>query len=182
MDASQDIRLNILKRIEQENRGTAEFIANEYLSTAHDDLGTIKRAVLDLLDDGYVRESNLSWPDQKSKSVVFNIDTTGGKPNKNSNRLNNKNDIKSVRLYITLKGKRFLIEEENLRRTTWWIKHDWWLRIIYIALGAGIGIGGSYLTYSPDTDKKEQRQEQATPSQQPSEPEMEADSTNTLVE
>lgn len=179
-----DIRLNILQRVERENRGTAEFKANEYLATTHSDLGTIKRAVVDLLDDGYIKESNLLWPDEKSKSVVYNIDTKGpaGSPKKDPKRLLDQKDIKFIRLYISLHGKKFLIEEENLRRTTWWIKHDWWMRIIYMVIGVGVGIGGSHLTYSLCTEEEDRQQEQVTPIPTQAESAKEADSTNLATE
>lgn len=167
MDTSQDIRLNILRRIERENRGTAEYIANEFLATTHHDLGTIKRAVIDLLDDGYIRESNLYWPSERKNSVVEAIDTNGPtETKKNPKRLLDQKDIKLIRLYITLKGKRFLIEEENLRRTTWSIKYDIPLKLAFMVLGFLLTIGGYYLrTLLPKHKSEHQAAEQLlTPS------------------
>jgi|GEM_PF-5952240 len=97
-----DIRLRILERLDQENKSTEEFIANEFLETLHTDLGTIQRAVIELLDDKYIKESR--------PSAVRKIETSKGKSSK---RLLDGNDIPSIRLYITLKGKQYLAEQRD---------------------------------------------------------------------
>lgn len=133
--------MKILLRLKEENLGTGEFIANQFLSTLHDDLGTLRRALVDLFNCGYATESNLYWPEQKADFVTSKIDTRGtlGPEAKKSSRLNDPNDIPPIRLVITLTGLRFLVEAENLRRTTFLIKHDLWIKSGVLILGAVLG-------------------------------------------
>jgi hypothetical protein len=138
---SKDIRLSILEKLDQENKSTAEFIANEFLETLHSDLGTIIRAVNDLVDDGYIKES----PPSDIRNAVKNWE------NKSSKRLLNPNDIPSIRLFITLRGKQFLVESGNLKRTTWNLKNEWWVRLAYLIAGALIVVAVNRLTGNADS-------------------------------
>ena len=144
----KDIRIKILERLEREEQSTAEFMANEFLATLHPDLGTVKRSVLDLIEDGYIKQS---FP-----SDISAINTV---ERKGSDRFLDKNDIPPVRLFITLKGQQFLIESKNLKRTTWMIKHDWWVKIVYLIAGSLIAVAiNKFATNAKESMNSAERQ------------------------
>lgn len=143
-----DIRYIILKKLRKENAGTAEFSANQFLASLHRDLGTIRRALTDLIKDGYIWESNIDWDNDRDESEVSRISTinsVGPPAQKDSKRL--LTEIKPIRIYITLKGMRFLIESYNLRRTTWNLRNEWWIRILFLVIGAVIAFASAMLMY-----------------------------------
>lgn len=142
-----DIRLKILNKLSAQKKGTEEFLANELLAKIHNDLGSVRRALIDLIEAGYIKESNVDWRTEKeNKSVIYSINTIGPPENKSTKRLINDDSIGAIRIYLTLAGQEFLVESENLRLTTWTIRNDWWLKIIYMLIGAGISIAIFYLT------------------------------------
>lgn len=108
---------------------TQEWKANKYLSTCHTDLGTIRRALLELKDEGLIRKSNHNTKNKYQE--IEDIETNEGlvgENAKNPKRLddpdnelkcNPKYKIGTIRIYITLKGldyirnyERFLDEDE----------------------------------------------------------------------
>lgn len=118
-EQDEDIRTMILSELSRQENSTAEFIANKFLYNIHKDLGTTIRALIELIEEGFVKESNIDWKDesQKNNSIVLSIDTTGkpGSNAKNPKRLLDSSDIKSIRLFITLKGKMYLIQDKKLK-------------------------------------------------------------------
>ena len=133
-----DIRIELLENLCNLNKGTTEFIANDFLSKLHPDLGTIKRVLIELIDSDLIQESNIC-KDDFEKSIIRNIDTTAHDDDpekfdkKNSKRLiqaiGKCNKIASIRLIITLKGINFLIENEKLKNElvlTKWQKYGFW--------------------------------------------------------
>lgn len=144
---NKDIRLRILEKLDKENRSTAEFIANDFLQTLHSDLGTIIRAVLDLVEDGYIKQS--------PPSDIGAIDTS---QLKSSDRLLDRSDTPTIRLFITLRGKQFLLESENLKRTSWNLRNEWWVRLSYLTAGALIVVGVNWLTSSDDYERHKRQQ------------------------
>lgn len=137
MKDSSDIRLKILDHLNKSGRSTEEINCNNFLVTLHNDLGTIKRTLIELIEKGYIKESNVDWDrERETSSVIFKIKTIGNLTRKDSKRLLNPEDIKAIRLYLTLEGKKFLIESENLKHYSWTIRNDWWLKIVYLIIGS----------------------------------------------
>lgn len=146
-----DIRFKILEKLSEEKNSTAEFKAKEFLATLHSDLGTIKRALIDLIEDGLIKESNVNWPEEKEEKSSINAIVTKGPPErKESKRLLEDESLGPIRIYITLKGQQFLLQSENLRRQSWSIRNDWWVKILYMVVGAGISVAVFYITHQCD--------------------------------
>ena len=107
-----DLRQKILRKLFESNLSTEEFIANEFLQGVHSDTGTIKRALVDLLELGYIKESNINWSnggERINKSIINKIDS-------NKENSSSKVALKScgrIRLYITLDGKKYIENEIN---------------------------------------------------------------------
>jgi hypothetical protein len=133
-----DIRIELLENLRNLNKGTTEFIANDFLSKLNSDLGTIKRLLIELIESDLIQESNV-YENDLGKSVIRNIDTTAHDEDpekndkKNSKRLiqaiGKCNKISSIRIMITLKGINFLIENEKLKNElvlTKWQKYGFW--------------------------------------------------------
>tara|TARA_R110002111_G_scaffold89077_1_gene138712 strand:+ start:409 stop:855 length:447 start_codon:yes stop_codon:yes gene_type:complete len=143
-----DIRIKILEKLSEEKNSTGEFKAKDFLVTLHSDLGTIKRALIDLIEDGLIKESNVKWPEERDeKSSIHKIVTKGSPERKDSRRLINDKTIGTIRIYITLKGQQFLLQSENLRRQSWSIKNDWWIKLLYMIIGASISVLVFYATH-----------------------------------
>lgn len=137
MNENSDIRYKILEYLNQNGNSTEEVRCSIFLAHLHNDLGTIKRTLIELINKGYINESNVDWVNEKeTKSEIFKINTRGNIERKDSKRLLDSKDIKEIRLYLTLDGKRFLIESENLKHTTWMIRNEKWFRILLIFIGA----------------------------------------------
>ncbi len=106
-----DLRLEILHEIKNREKSTEELIANSFLQALNEDLGSLRRALIELLDEGLIGESNVT----PETSIVRNkLDSSGPPSVKSSKRLTN-GEIGPIRLFITLKGTLFLIEEKKLR-------------------------------------------------------------------
>ena len=149
MTDKQDMRFKILEYLHKNGSSTEEVQLSDFLWTIHRDLGTIKRTLIELIAKGYINVSNVNWETEKeSKSVIFKINADGstGELNNRPERLQDRNDIKEIRLYLTLDGKRFLIEAENLRRTTWMIKHDFKIKLLLVFLAACFTLGIQYVS------------------------------------
>jgi hypothetical protein len=121
-----DIRISVLKELRKLNFGTSEYIANEFLESLNTDLGSIKRMLVELIDEGLIQESNI-YEDNLTDSVIRKIDTKTINLDKDSQeRIDKKSSkrlierqgkfdrIPSIRIMITLKGINFLIENEKL--------------------------------------------------------------------
>jgi hypothetical protein len=141
----KDIRIKLLKKLNELNNGTSEFIANEYLSKLHTDLGTIRRLLIELIDFDMIRESNIPKENYK-ESIIRNINTTKSKGEnfadlefkKSSKRLKGKygefDKIPDVRITITIKGLKFLTENEKLfwdSKMAKWKHYTFWPLLIF---------------------------------------------------
>lgn len=145
MNESNDIRLSFLEYLEAKGSSTQEIICNEFFSKLHPDIGTTIRAVIELLELGYVKESHIDWKTDSGKkaSPIANIDTSGSTqshPNKQASRWLNFNDVGAMRFYITLEGKKFLIDNRNLKRSTWNIKYDIPIKLAFVFVGGLVTI------------------------------------------
>lgn len=135
-----DVRIQILKKLQLMGHATEEVALNEFLATLKtygggSDLGTIIRAIRELIKEEYICESPIrdvvngmsSKGDRETfKSTRRFIETVGDAP-----------QIGNLYLFITLKGKNFLIENQklNLEYTlTKWKKYSFWpLALISVA-------------------------------------------------
>lgn len=130
-----DIRLEILHHINKKQKATEEYVANEYLYGLHDDIGTIRRALRELLAEGLIGESNVT----SENSVILNQMASVGPPSKKSSERLVNGDIDSIRLYITLKGKLYLVEEKKINNELLLSEWNISIRIVLILLAI---IGG----------------------------------------
>lgn len=138
---TNDIRYKVLLRLQKQKNGTDEFKANEFLATLHDDLGTVRRALIDLVESGYIRESNVDASGvNPQESVIYNIKSRGPKENKKARRLAEDKSIGVIRIHITLKGIQFMTETENEHFRMRSIKNEWWKNLIFLFVGAIITI------------------------------------------
>ena len=152
--AKNDIRIRLLKELRNLNQGTEEFVANEFLSKLHPDLGTIRRLLIELIDFDLIRESNVP-KDNKDSSVIRNIPTTKDDSDtlitleykKSSKRLVSKygafEKIKDIRLTITVKGLILLKENEKLDvdyTLSKWQKYWFWPVALIAIAGLAIAI------------------------------------------
>ena len=134
---TNDIRYKVLLRLQKQKNGTDEFKANEFLTTLHDDLGTVRRALIDLVESGYIRESNVDASGvNPQESVIYNIKSRGPKENKKAIRLVEDKSIGVIRIHITLKGIQFMTETENEHIRMRSIKNEWWKNLIFLILGS----------------------------------------------
>jgi len=141
-----DPRIKLLEKICDLNKGSSEFIANKFLSTLDSDLGSIRRLLIELIDNDYILESNNSKGDHKN-SIVRNIETITSDEQlrlskKSSRRLVHQvgpfEKIPSIRLIITLKGINFLIENKKLKNElilSYWQKFWFWPIAVVAVLG-----------------------------------------------
>jgi hypothetical protein len=133
-----DIRIALLEKLNSLKNGASEFIANEFLSSLHDDLGTIKRMLIELIDSDLIIESNVTKSDHP-KSIIWQIDTTAHdndpeRDNKKSSKrlirkVGNSEKIQCIRLLISLKGMNFLIENAKLKnelKLSRWQRYWFW--------------------------------------------------------
>lgn len=151
---NSDIRFKILAHLNKFGQSTEEINCNAFLETLHSDLGTIRRTLIELIEKGYINESNVNWErERETLSAIYKINTRGDHTRKDSKRLLKPNDIEAIRLYLTLDGKKFLIESENLKHYSWTIRNDWWMKIIYIIIGAVLTLG-AYIIRDNQTKKE----------------------------
>ena len=158
--SKKDIRIRLLEKLKKNNKGTEEFVANDFLNELHNDLGTLKRSLIELVDFDLIRESNVEKDDGK-KSVIRNIDTDTADLSKSdidnkksSLRLLNNvgafSKIKPIRLTITVKGLQFLVENEKLGvdlTLSKWQKKWFWPVAISGVIGLAIAIISLIVTF-----------------------------------
>jgi len=129
-----DIRYQTLIRLKNEDKSTGEFIANTFLVALHSDLGTVRRALIELLDEGLIRESNVY---NIEDSVIRNINSRGGEECKRSRRFvedqGEYKKIKPVRIYITMKGLMYLKEYNQFKYESYMDK--WKKRLFFPTVG-----------------------------------------------
>ncbi|MEQ9117471.1 hypothetical protein [Fulvivirga sp.] len=162
-----------MSRLLKEDKGTSEFIANDFLFHECSDLGTIRRSLIDLHEQGLIGISNTNQH-EVVRWLTINLDTATDKQKaastfgkefgeewveakKSSKRLVQKlaphSKIEPLRLFITIKGVKFLGEFDNIKRTNYWIRNQWWIAPI---TAVAIAVISSLLTwYLTTKDTKE---------------------------
>lgn len=162
-----DLRFKILEELVRLGHTTEQVSLNKFLSglktfNGKSDLGTILEAISELVEDGYVKETrNISV----LKSVVtnrnprsiwknperFNSDLTDPK-----NPQNVAPRIKPVNLFLTLEGKKFLIDWNRLERMDKKSKNENLIKFLFLITGAIISIlGQSVVTIIKQSNKEE---------------------------
>lgn len=141
-----DIRYIILNELNQMGHSTEDIPINNFLATIKtfigtEDIGTIKRAIQELIKEEYVAESpnhigkveaiNSSGPHDTAKNPKRFIEAIGDAPK-----------INDIYLFITLKGKKFLIEWAKLESDASNSKFLKQTRIVTLVLAlGGFGLG-----------------------------------------
>ena len=144
----KDIRLQILEHFRKLKRSTEECIANEWLSRLHHDLGTIRRALIELVEQDYLAISGsekteaLVWLLKVMDSVTSNSLPTERHAKKASIRLIKEVGgyprVPDIRLHTTLNGIAFI---EKYARD----RNEVWIRFILLLIGAVLGFLGNWL-------------------------------------
>jgi|GEM_PF-6383979 len=133
-----DIRFKILNHLARKGSSTEEVQCSDFLACLHPDLGTIRRTLKELIVKGYINESNIDWAKEREQSTIWKIETIGSPQKKESSRLLDRQDIKEIKLYLTLDGKKFLIEAANLKHTTRKIRNEWWMKFAILIIGGAL--------------------------------------------
>ena len=50
----EDLRIAILRYFKEQNRSTEEHQSNKWLQKQHDDLGSLRRALIELINDDFL--------------------------------------------------------------------------------------------------------------------------------
>lgn len=143
-----DIRYQLLNVLKVRDLETKEFIANEFLSSLPHDLGTIKRALIELRNSNYIQESNVP-PGASVIDDIVAVDNESPKKLRDAN-------CRSIRLILTLDGRRFLLEDEKLQNelaVAKWNKKIFWM--IFLISSASLLVSIVSLVKSSNVEKHE---------------------------
>lgn len=146
-----DLRFRILEYFEELDNSTSEEIANPWLETQDDDLGTIKRSLIDLIESDFIRLSSLGdkdpikWLNENWDSTTHGKRTKEHDDKKSSKRLTQDvgihNKVPDVKMYTTVKGLMFIKEYRRFKYHYYWI-------IGTAILSFLLGLATHYLTQS----------------------------------
>jgi hypothetical protein len=143
-----DLRIRILRYHKVRNTSTEEHSSNDWLEKQNKDLGAIRRALLELINDDYLIISNAS-KESSLKKVTEKFDTKN-----HSNPLSDEDKLKKLskrlitdvgvnkkipeyKFITTVKGIKFLIEFDKLNIDSTmakWQKIVFWPLLIISAL------------------------------------------------
>ena len=145
---SKDIRLQILLHFRDLNVSTEERIANQWLSQVHYDLGTIRRALIELILEGYLvipgleKDEAVTWLNSEMDSTTSKLTPAERHAKKSSMRLIKEvggyPKVADIRLHTTIAGVVFI--EKYLRD-----RNDIWIRVMLMLLGVVLGIIGAWI-------------------------------------
>lgn len=145
---SKDIRLRTLEHFRKLNVSTEERIANEWLAGQHYDLGTIRRALIELVDKDYLAISgsekleSLEWLQREMNSETSKLSPQERHAKKSSMRLLKEvggfTRVPDIRLHTTINGIAFI---EKYSRD----RNEVWIRLLLILLGFCLGLLGDWL-------------------------------------
>ncbi len=135
---AKDLRIRILEHFQDLEKSTEEIKANEFLVKLNDDLGTIRRAIIELIrfDHLVISEKEkadaISWLKKEWDTETNGPRTEDDNHKKSSKRLiqkvGNHSKVKAVRLITTVHGIRFMEDYTRYKR-----EHLY--RIGYLVLG-----------------------------------------------
>lgn len=148
---NSDIRYKILYELNKIGHSTEEIPINTFLATLKTvkgtkDIGTIKRAILELIKEEYVEES------PSRKRIIDEINTNGpAETFKNPKRfiqdVGDAPKIDNIYLIITLKGKKFLVEWDKLESdisNSKFLEQTRWITLIMAIGGFVLGIVANF--------------------------------------
>ena len=144
-----DVRVQILEHINYSSGCISNESVNKYLSALENqDVKSAVAGLIELIDEKYIIETKTNV----IKGIIIGKTKGSGDLNRFVKNVSIQNIIahdshiiKPIHISITLKGKRFLIEEDNLRKTTWNLKYESVLRLIFLCVGAGITLLANYI-------------------------------------
>ncbi|QNR22775.1 hypothetical protein [Croceimicrobium hydrocarbonivorans] len=148
-----DLRLQILQHFESLNRSTSETVANKFLHGLHEDLGTIRRALIELIQEDYIRISSIGNQDPVEflkthwNSTTYSAQRSKSDINKKSSKrllkaVGEHGKVPDIKLYTTVKGLMFIKEYRRYK-----YQHHW--QLIFILTGALIGFFIQFFLKSP---------------------------------
>lgn len=171
IEDSKDMRIVILLHLEEKDYALEQKISNEFLSklTTRDgipDLGTIRRSLEDLLEEGFIMETHeskvigshhLFTSKKQYTETPENYDSKEfSNPQRFISKVGNAPKIINIYLGITLKGKMFLTDRRNSEANQELISHSidkfnedrkWFKKPIFqIILGAVLATAGGIIT------------------------------------
>ncbi len=145
----KDLRIRILEHLVNNGQSTEETILNDFLGKSGEDLGVIRRSLIELIESGYVKISNT----ENHKAIQelneqLNSTTQRGTPHqdaedkKSCKRFlhdvgNHKKIRLKIRAYATVKGINFLIEYHKLHddaALSKWQRKAFWLLFTFAIL------------------------------------------------
>ena len=145
---SKDIRLRILEHFKKLNVSTEERIANEWLAALHYDLGTIRRALIELIDQDYLaiseqeKKESIEWLQEKMDSSTSKLTQEQRHAKKSSIRLIKEVGgyprVPDIRLHTTITGIAFILKYRRDR-------NEVLARLLFVFLGFVLGLFGNWL-------------------------------------
>jgi len=143
-----DIRIRILKHYKKLNSSTSETKDNKWLHKLDSDLGTIRRALIELIESDYLAISEKSaneaveWLKENMNSTTMGPRTPDHDDKKSSKRLieniGNYNKVPEIRLYTKIKGIVFIQEYSRFKN-----KHL--TQALFLIIAALIGFFSNYI-------------------------------------
>lgn len=144
-----DLRIRILKYYKERKSSTEEHSSNSWLEKQSDDLGAIRRAIIELITEDFLIISNATKDKALEKvEEAFNTTAHGLTPEKTKLKKSSKRLIQDVdeykkipeyKFFTTVKGIKFIIEFEKLKLdktiATWQRIAFWPLLILSLFLG-----------------------------------------------
>ena len=141
--SKKDLRLKILEHFNNLKRSTAETNTNEWLYQQHTDLGTIRRAVIELIETDMLaisekdKEEALTWIKEVMDSTTRGFEQERRNAKKSSKRLiasvGEFPEIPNLKIYTTLKGILFI---QDYKRT----KNLNINKLVFMILGVLLGM------------------------------------------
>lgn len=124
---SKDLRIKILEHFDGIYHSPSEIHANDWLASQHKDLGTIRRALLELIEQDFLsisgksKDESFTWVKEKLDTKTTGSQTESDKDKKNSKRLieavGDHEQIEKIRIQTNLPGVIFLNEIRRNKRT-----------------------------------------------------------------
>lgn len=128
-EIKSDIRYQILNHLKEIGHTTEEVNINPFLASlkthnGKSDLGTILESLKELKKDGYIKETrnrNIIDQDYQTKNKPF---SDWKSPERFVKQVGEAPKINNVYIFLTLEGKKFLIEWQILENNNWLLKYQ----------------------------------------------------------
>lgn len=128
-EIESDLRYKILNHLKKIGHTTEEVNINPFLSSlkthnGKSDLGTILESLKELKRDGYIKETrnrNIIDQDYQTKNKPY---SDWKSPERFVKQVGDATQINNVYIFLTLEGKKFIIEWEMLENNNWLLKNQ----------------------------------------------------------